>query len=635
MSVQDLRSNSQDTSAFYLANIYQVLADSNDIVPGTSNPSTAAIPPTFSPPGHAIWVNSLWFMSLVFSLSCGLLTTLLRQWARRYVVITQPARCRPEKRARMRAFFANGVDTRHIPLMLESLAAMLHLSLFLFFSGLVIFLFNINHSVFISVLSCIGLFSTTYGCITLMPIFFPESPFYTPFSSSTWLLFTSIQHTLLSSLVYVAQQTHSYRIYFHFRPLRDRYRHWVSVDIWKAIEETAMKRSSKIDLQILDWTMGASVDENTLEKYFGTIPGFVNSILVDIPDGDSTLAYHKRFWEVFCGFLGRTLSVDPVNEALKARRLVKCMNVMDVVPPPSHVSKLIYCITGERLGQVPLSVETGHTLARRFSNNNDRYSSQYAQYCVARVLIAGKNRDDRWFALANGQLGLSESPLRILLAYGDSIMLAVLLHMTRQVIRTKSSNREILSTFPQFDICDTLPDLQHKFCALWNKIVLKARKRANHSEISSLRGIRRFYIALHQDTEFALPAFSAPTPDVVGPLLRHPSLYPLCNITTHHPNSSYDTDTASLESSPLPGRSPASQPFPTPLIHGLPFTGPSTSQPISGEAHLVPELPSSLGYASHSQGSRSPPPIIVPARIPPEKTSEMATCDPENTKTPL
>jgi len=303
MSVQDLRSNSQDTSAFFLANIYQVLAaDSNVTLPGTSNPSTAAIPPTFSPPGYAIWVNSLWFMSLVFSLSCGLFATLLRQWARRYIEITQPAQSSPEKRARMRAFFANGVDKMHAPLVVETLPALLHLSLFLFFSGLVIFLFNINHSVFVSALLCIVLFSTAYACTTLMPFFFLDSPYYTPLSSLTWSLCTYIQHTLLTSLVYVAQKTRSYRIYFHFRSLRDRYRYWVSVGLWKAIEETAMKRSSKIDLQILDWTMGASVDSNLLEKYFGAIPGFVNSKLVDISNSDPTLPYHKRFWEMFCGF---------------------------------------------------------------------------------------------------------------------------------------------------------------------------------------------------------------------------------------------------------------------------------------------------------------------------------------------
>ena len=54
MSVPDLKQNSQDTSAFYLANIYQILTDPNVIIPRTPTPSTMAIPASFSPPRYAL-----------------------------------------------------------------------------------------------------------------------------------------------------------------------------------------------------------------------------------------------------------------------------------------------------------------------------------------------------------------------------------------------------------------------------------------------------------------------------------------------------------------------------------------------------------------------------------------------------
>src|ERR1700733_5638974 len=39
-----------------------------------------------SPPGTAmVWVNALWLISLVLSLTCALIATLLQQWARRYI----------------------------------------------------------------------------------------------------------------------------------------------------------------------------------------------------------------------------------------------------------------------------------------------------------------------------------------------------------------------------------------------------------------------------------------------------------------------------------------------------------------------------------------------------------------------
>ncbi|KAH9956666.1 hypothetical protein BGW80DRAFT_1213327, partial [Lactifluus volemus] len=141
VSVQDLKPNPQDTTAFYLANIYQLLADQNISISRASILATPVQPPVFSPPNSSVLVNSLWFLSLVISLTSALLATMLQQWARRYLTITQPPRYSPHKRASIRAFFANGVEKFHLPWSVEALPALLHLSLFLFFTGLAIYLF--------------------------------------------------------------------------------------------------------------------------------------------------------------------------------------------------------------------------------------------------------------------------------------------------------------------------------------------------------------------------------------------------------------------------------------------------------------------------------------------------------------
>ncbi|KAI0247164.1 hypothetical protein BJV78DRAFT_1133763, partial [Lactifluus subvellereus] len=136
VTVVDLKQNPQDTSAFYLENMYklQALADPNISRPFI--PSTLAQPPPFSPPKYIIWVNSLWFLSLVIGLTCAMLATLLQQWARRYLRITQPSRYTPQRRARIRAFYADGVDKFRLSWAVEALPSMIHLSLFLFFFGL-------------------------------------------------------------------------------------------------------------------------------------------------------------------------------------------------------------------------------------------------------------------------------------------------------------------------------------------------------------------------------------------------------------------------------------------------------------------------------------------------------------------
>src|SRR5216683_1124191 len=87
---------------------------------------------------------------------------MLHQWAHRYIRVTQPAWSTTEKQARMCAFFAGGVERMLVPLVVQGLLAMLHFSLFLFFSSLVIFLLNVNHSVYLSVISCLTFFAAIY-----------------------------------------------------------------------------------------------------------------------------------------------------------------------------------------------------------------------------------------------------------------------------------------------------------------------------------------------------------------------------------------------------------------------------------------------------------------------------------------
>ena len=103
----------------------------------------------------------------------------------------------------MRAFFAGGVDKMHVPWVVEALPALVHLSLFLFFAGLIIFLLHINHNVSVSVIWWIGLFSTLYGCITFMPMFLPDSPYYTPLSTPAAFMLIFFQRIIAGVFIVV------------------------------------------------------------------------------------------------------------------------------------------------------------------------------------------------------------------------------------------------------------------------------------------------------------------------------------------------------------------------------------------------------------------------------------------------
>ena len=100
----------------------------------------------------------------------------------------------------MRAFFYGGADKMHLPWAVEALPLLIHLSLFLFFSGLIIFMRGINHSVYLSIVSAIGLFAAVYVSFTCMPLFWPDSPYNTPLSLVVFFMLKAIAHSVVFAL---------------------------------------------------------------------------------------------------------------------------------------------------------------------------------------------------------------------------------------------------------------------------------------------------------------------------------------------------------------------------------------------------------------------------------------------------
>jgi len=438
----------------------------------------------------------------------------------------------------MRAFFADGVDELHVPRVVEGLPALLHLSLFLFFCGLVIFLFNINHAIYSVVMLWIAIFTTVYVWITLMPILRHDSPYYTPLSTSAWFLYSNTLYVIFKILVFVSPRYYfSFHLRSLFRKLRDRYRGWISGGVEKAAEEATSKRSSEIDIRILDWTLGALREDDTLEKFFAAIPGLFKSKLVKDLETHFTFALYARFWEALDGFLERTLSSNSVQDSIKTHRLVISTNIMQLIPSPLPGENFPSGTLSNTFNRIPPSIRMGQVLARWCDNHDERISER-ARIGIVGILMSVEERDDRWVALAESQLRLSKRALENYVAHGDdSISLAILTHVTRQAIR---SNPRIwldqLSFLTRFNILNTHPELQNDFCASWNQTVLEARKRGyNSNPVEMLYEIHHHYIALHQGTDADLTAFTASTDDFH--ILWEPSSYPLCNIPSHRAHS--------------------------------------------------------------------------------------------------
>ncbi|KAH9963057.1 hypothetical protein BGW80DRAFT_1255515 [Lactifluus volemus] len=147
----------------------------------------------------------------------------------------------------------------------------------------------------------------------------------------------------------------------------------------------------------------------------------------------------------------------------------------------------------------------------------------------AGIIASVRERDGRWKVLVMDQLQISEDVLEDYLAHGDSVLLANWIHITRQFFRfyyqfhwIPDLLEKIQSIISKFDIRNTLPGLQHDFCALWNKLRNKESLLTN----DILRPNRHLFIALHQGTDAVPTAFDASTDDS-DPILRWSPSYPL------------------------------------------------------------------------------------------------------------
>ncbi|KZP12379.1 hypothetical protein FIBSPDRAFT_936956 [Athelia psychrophila] len=166
------------TTVALLQQISQQLAGN-----AVQNPTLTSEP--FSPTLSALRVNAFWFLSLCLALTCALAATLVQQWARHYTQAIQ-RRPAPHVQARIRRYLFKGMEKFKMSAVVEGIPTLLHASVFLFFAGLVDFLYQVNLHIAVVTLSIIAACGGLYFFITILPVLYRQSPFRTPLSEPCW-----------------------------------------------------------------------------------------------------------------------------------------------------------------------------------------------------------------------------------------------------------------------------------------------------------------------------------------------------------------------------------------------------------------------------------------------------------------
>jgi hypothetical protein len=483
--------------------------------------------------------------------------TVIQNWAVQYTEVTWWPWDTPLKRAWTRTIFAKGSPGPYGSWGANNpIHAELHLSLLLFIIGALIYLFNINRAVFYAVVGCVGYMTIIYALLSVQARFDPHGVIHTPLSRLALRIYLGISYVVIQICSYIPP-LHGLRdtTKRRYHDLSNRYSDGILKGKRKEAEEIASKPSSEIDSLILERILLSLDEDAALETFFDSIPGFCHSNLTVLP---LSFPAPTRLRQALHGLLNRTFSSNSVSESVRAHRLIICLNAAHAALGPSAVSGILDETFNGHLDEALQSVEIGHAL-RLWDHRRDH--DQNVQRIIACIIARSRQRDDRWTMLVKEEFGVPDDVLRVSLAHGDSVLLSILIHTSRQANHASLWTPEILSSLSKFDIQLTLPGLQHEFCALWNEVAQEARNRGSFSNsVQIIREIRHLYVALHQGTDSA-PTASVLTNDSYPVLF--PSSYPFCNVASHRPPSTARIPVNYSRTVPFPAQ-PGGSPYAPP-----------------------------------------------------------------------
>jgi hypothetical protein len=345
MSYDNLFPDETATTNTLLTQISRQLVDISNGVSSQTDATFATQP--FTPSTSVIRINIIWFLSLVLSIASALNATLFQQWSRRYLEITRN-RVAPHKRARTRAYMFNGIASFKMSRAVKAMPILLHLSIFLFFAGLVEFLWNANSTVGRWVLGFISALSLAYLTFTVLPNLYLNCPYSTPVSELSWRL---SQYLLLSILhliqgfegLFLRYRTRGLSQWTQWREavhtqIKER-REWLKRGLQKSIIINATKAPQTTDEDALSWTLTVLDDDREFEDFVARVPGFFESTTVQEASSImlSLMDVHTSQPDQFDPILGSCINdllktcvpgTSPLMEELRKSRLRICMRTL-------------------------------------------------------------------------------------------------------------------------------------------------------------------------------------------------------------------------------------------------------------------------------------------------------------------
>ena len=449
---------------------------------GSLQPLSLANDSSFHPPNYAVRVNALWIASLYLSVVCALWATLLQQWARSFLRTAnrqdRDSKHTPSQHALIYSSFLYGMKHLKLPVAAEALPVLLHTSVFLFNVGLIDLFFNVKPTIAYVWLAFFAIESFIYLIATFMPLFYHNSPYFTPVSTLFWYI---IKAASLLWLCLSKQDTSK---------VRDEIR----MGMRSALESKAIEPTKKTgllraeaEINVLKSMMKSLDEDQEFEDFLDGLPGLFQDSNTDyLKNLGEGLLKSVRVEQVTDKLFATCTATGLLPEALRSQRLTACLRAVwcfhDTIDRHFRaIWEQWDKVTDDPWGS--LSMETWAE-ASSMTKNSDQFIAVRA-HCIE-ALMAVMWKKGRWQCISpKGRAKVTEllkCQLEVpsldvgWLTNGDQLQLAVAANLLSKLLdlldrkgtdadtTLKTKLKEILDSIcRELDVSDVQPELQDRF----------------------------------------------------------------------------------------------------------------------------------------------------------------------------
>lgn len=208
----------------------------------------------------ALRANILMFLSLFFSLTSALVSTLIQQWAREYLQDSQP-NATSHTRRQIRTYLFSGLSRFQMRRLAYTVPILLHIAVFLFFFSLSDWLHIINGLVGTTARCCFMALLAVYVTLSILPIIVRNAPYQTPLTTPIRGCISLIR----LSYVILLQRSSTRKFSSLFRSIH--------LDRSLILKKEITKRTLELDRSSMHWLL-QKLDEVDMDTFLSCLPGF-------------------------------------------------------------------------------------------------------------------------------------------------------------------------------------------------------------------------------------------------------------------------------------------------------------------------------------------------------------------------